>query len=144
MSMINIKQIKRAVFTVEAAVILPITALILTALIGYIYFAHENVWCEAAVYEAGLDGTQHTEKQISEVELTEQRLSERHKDRILGFANEDYDVSSENDNLKINWKYGILSELFGDMFTIKKEVIIKKIDPVQTKRLMWAADRLLK
>ncbi|HIV17230.1 MAG TPA: hypothetical protein IAB17_04485 [Candidatus Alectryocaccobium stercorigallinarum] len=137
------KRFKRAVFTVEAAFIIPVAAIIIVSLIGYIYFMHENVWSKAAAYEAGFYGIQKTENEKTAKELASERLNERYEENIFGFMEEMSEVTGSRESIKIKWSYGILPETFGELFVLDKGIEINSVDPVEVKRLMWAADRIM-
>ena len=137
------KEIKRGVFTVEAAVIVPLTALILISLIAYIYFMHESVWSRAAAYEAGFYAVQNEENSRSAQEMARERLEERYKESVMGFSENNAEISDAGSKIQIRWRYGILRDLFGDMFTVDEEISISKVDPVTAKRFMWLADYML-
>ena len=55
------KRIKRGSFTVEAAVIIPLTVLTFALLLGFAYYTHQRVWCTGAVYESLLAASQRRE-----------------------------------------------------------------------------------
>jgi hypothetical protein len=135
----DLKKIKRAVFTVEAAFIVPLAAMIIAALLGYIYFIHEGVWSKAAAYEAGFYGIQRIPEGGTAEEKAKERLDERYEESVLGFEKSVSSVSDGSASLKIYWEYGVLKELFGELFATDKEIEISKTDPVRIKQLAWIA-----
>ena len=133
---------KRAVFTVEAAFIVPLISMIIVSLIAYTYFVHESVWSKAAAYEAALYGTQHVANEKSTEELISERLEARYEDNVFGFSQES-EISDSGSSVNISWRYGILTDTFGELFTIDKEIELGIIEPVAAKRLIWAAGQVL-
>lgn len=138
----NIKRLKRGSFTVEAAVIVPLAVMIIAALISYIYFMHEKVWSSASVYEAAFYAVQRIEDESSRSAMVKERLNERYNNRILGFSDNNSQVSVSDSEINIQWEYGIFEELFGTIFTVSNDISIRVIDPVSIKRLAWTADYL--
>lgn len=136
----NIKRLKRGSFTVEAAVIVPVAVMIIAALISYIYFMHERVWSKASAYEAAFYAVQRIEDNSSVEEKINERLSDRYDNRILGFSDNNSQISTSETKINIKWEYGIFEELFGDVFTVSNDVSVRVIDPVSIKRLAWTAD----
>lgn len=139
----DITRYKKASFTVEAAVIVPIAALCIVLLIGYIYFMHESVWSNAAAYEAGFYALQRREDEVSVEEMVNERLDQRYNNSILGMAKNNSSINVSNSKIKISWSYGILEEAFGDTFKINDKASLNKIAPVRLKRLEWAANYLM-
>lgn len=139
----KLKLIKRAVFTVEASVIVPLAAFIIAALIGYIFFMHESVWNKSAAYESGFYALQYAVNDSTAKEMALERLNERYEDRVMDLAMNNAEVSDGSSEMRIRWQYGILPEVFGDLFAVDKEVSVDRINPVKAKRFMWMAEYML-
>lgn len=126
--------LKRAVFTVEAAVIVPLCAFIIAALIGYAYFEHEGVWSKAAAYESMFYAIQNI-PDSSEDERIQERLEKRYDESVMGFAESHTSIANEKYSVEVKWEYGILTDVFNGLFDIENSADIKKVDPVTIKRL---------
>ncbi len=104
------------------------------------YFMHDTVWSKSAAYEAGFYALQRLCEDETIKEKTAKRLSERYEESILGFAENNTEISVSAAKLSVSWEYEILSEVFGDLFTIDNEIDIRIIKPVDATRLIWAAN----
>ena len=135
----NIKKLKQGVFTVEASFIVPIAALVLAMLMGYAYFMHERAWSKAVSYEAAMNAVQYEASDKSIKKYADERLEARYSESVTGLSKNNSEVSESDYGLNISWSYGILEKAFGDVFTFKDEISVRKIKPSTTKRLMWAA-----
>lgn len=135
----NIKKLKQGVFTVEASFIVPIAALVLAMLMGYAYFMHERAWSKAVSYEAAMNAVQYEASDKSIKKYADERLEARYSESATGLSKNNSEVSESDYGLNISWSYGILEKAFGDVFTFKDEISVRRIRPSTTKRLMWAA-----
>ena len=135
----NIKKLKQGVFTVEVSFIVPIAALVLAMLMGYAYFMHERSWSKAVSYEAAIYAAQYEASDKSIKKYADERLEARYSESVTGLSKNNSEVSESDYGLNISWSYGILEKAFGDVFTFKDEISVRRIRPSTTKRLMWAA-----
>ena len=135
----NIKNLKRGVFTVEASFVVPIAALVLAMLIGYAYFMHERAWSKAVSYEAAMYAAQYETDDNNIERYANERLETRYDESVTGLSQNNSEVSESDFGLNISWSYGILEKAFGDVFTFNDEISVRKIKPSKTKRLMWTA-----
>ncbi len=136
----NMKKLKRGVFTVEASFIVPIAALVIAMLMGYTFFMHERAWSKSVSYEAAMYAAQYETSDEGIEKYAEERLEDRYNESVTGLSKDNTEVSEGNYSLNIGWSYGIFEEAFGDVFTFKDEISIRKIKPSITKRLMWTAN----
>lgn len=122
---------KRAVFTVEAAVIVPFCVTVIALLIGFCYFTHQANWCKGAAYEAALKGVERdlTKKQGKAKSRMDERIGE-----IPVNAGEIETEVSEGLRVKISWTGRILSDVFGDLFCFNGKVLVTNVDPVMIKQ----------
>ena len=142
---LRIKKIKRGVFTVEAAIVVPMVTFMTAALIGFIFYMHDNCVSSAAAYEAEFYAAQ---KQVNDDEdEAEKRLNERLEQRknetFLGFGDYRYEAAAGSDIYTVNIEGEILPEVFKGLFKRSKKISIDKTDPVFVKRLMWTGGKII-
>ncbi len=137
----RLKKLKKAVMTVEAAVIVPLAAFIIAALIGYMYFEHERVYVKSSAYEAGFYALSSGRLEREEEEAANERLDDRFNNAILGFGKE-YELSISSFNINVAWRYEILETLFGETFASSGDISVKRVYPVEALRAAWLLDAI--
>ena len=132
----------RAVMTVEAAVIVPMSLTIIALLIGFCYFVHQINWCKGAAYEAVLCGLQREKTSDEVTAAVQERIGSRISEAPLTTGGISSDVSSSGTVL-VSWKSSVLSEVFGDRFSFSGEASLVRLDPVKVKRTEHLAKSMI-
>lgn len=130
------KQWKRAVFTVEAAVIIPLTLFIIAVLIGYCYHVHQSNWCRGAAYEAVLKGTEKGHAGKENRSAADTRMKERIEQIPISVGSIETSVS-EGVRLCASWNGTVLEDVFGSRFSFGGKAAVTAFEPVKIKRLEY-------
>ncbi len=138
------KRIKKASFTVEAAFIVPLSAVVLALLIVFIYFTHEKAWAVSAACEVSFYAMQRQESEQTRGEILEERLEKRKKENPLGVNVTDYKVEESKTNLKISMEECVFPKSFGKRFSSSFYLELKLFDPVKVKRTLWLGNYVIK
>ena len=131
---------RKAVFTVEAAVIVPSSLTMIALLIGYCYYVHQVNWCTGAAYEAA---EKSVESRLAgkNADAGEKRMSERIAAIPLsvgGIAAE----ASEGAKVSIFFSGGVLSDYFEDLFQYEGSASLIRYEPAKLKRLAFLINGL--
>lgn len=131
---------KRAVFTVEAAVIVPLSVTMIALLIGFCYYVHQSNWCMGAALESaeksvecGIEGKSKTagknrmDTRISEVPVLTGKIET---------------TALEETKVKISYEGKILEKVFGGLFGFKGEASLIRYDPVKLKRIEFLINKM--
>lgn len=130
---------KKGVFTVEAAVAVPLAVSMLASLIGYCYFAHQINWYKGAAFESADAGLKEPAK--AEAEAKEHILL-RSSEIPIRFGEETADVSSGM-KLAVSFEGKVLGDVFGSLFSYRGEAALTRFDPVRVKRLEFILERMM-
>ena len=131
-------RIKRGSFTVEAAVIIPLTVLSFALLLGFAYYTHQRVWCTGVVYESLLaasqrrEGDSHTPR-----EEADEHLSARINEAPLLAKGISGSTDGSMFRLSAKCSIRILEDFFGDLFETEVSGSVTRADPAAVKRLEW-------
>ena len=137
------KQWSRAVFTVEAAVIIPLSVIMLALLLGYDYYTHQSVWCKGAACEAALYSMQRFQDGSEAVTKAAERIDERFSEAPLQMGSMSPDTSGGSNSVKVSWEAQILPGMFGSLYQLSGSVSAVKNDPVSLKQLQWVTGELI-
>ncbi len=130
---------KKGVFTVEAAVIVPLAASMIALLIGYCYFAHQINWYKGAAFESAAAGLKEPANAAS---AAEEQIRHRSSESPIGFGEETADVSS-GIKLSVSFEGKVLEDVFGNLFSYRGEAALTRFDPVKVKRLEFVLERMM-
>ena len=125
---------KRAVMTVEAAVIVPMSLTFIALLIGYCYFVHQVNWCKGAAYESVLCALQRERTADEAAQAVKERIDRRIAEAPLTTGGISTEVSSEGTVL-VSWESTVLSEVFGDRFKFSGKASLVRLDAVGIKQV---------
>ena len=133
----RLQQIKKASFTVEAAVLVPVAAMIVAVLIGYIYFMHNTV----CAYGAAVEALFYAEQCIGEDDDRSSRLEERLGTRSLEMPIEEFSYKGDTGNRHTEAEVSdsLLKGVFGELFSYRHSVRLEHNRPAGLKRLQWIA-----
>lgn len=128
--------LKRAVFTVEAAVIIPLCVTITAALIGYCFYTHQINWWKGAAYESALKYTERGLTAGSREEAGKKRLKERLDAMPVrtGDAAADFRTGTKT---TVTIKGEVLPDVFGSLFQYGTTAALMDFDPAAVKRLTF-------
>ena len=128
--------LKRAVFTVEAAVIVPLSLTMIALLIGYCYFVHQVNWCTGAACEAA---QKSVERKLvgKESSAGKKKMEERILEIPLSVG-EIKTEAREGTRVTISFEGGIIQDYFGDLFGYDGSVSLNRYEPAKLKRLAFA------
>ncbi len=130
---------KKGVFTVEAAVIVPLAVSMIALLIGYCYFTHQINWYRGAAFESAVAGL----KEPANAEArAEERILHRGSEIPIRFGEETADVSS-GVRLSVSFEGKVLEDVFGSLFSYRGEAALTRFDPVKVKRLEFILERMM-
>ena len=137
--------LKKASFTVEAAVIVPIVATMIALLLGFIFFLYENSISTALCYEAEFYAAQITVNDSEDAgqERLLRRIEEKKNESTLGFGQYSYAASAGSSVYTVSVTGEILPAVFQGLFKRNKNISISHMEPVSVKRLMWAGEKLI-
>lgn len=138
-NMTNRNPWKKGTFTIEAAVLIPVTIIIFALLIGYCFYVHQINWYTGAAYESAAAGLKEP---ADAAEKARERIELRSSEQPLGFGTENTDVSSGL-KLAVSFEGTVLDEVFGSLFRYRGEGALAKIDPVKAKRLEFFLERTM-
>ena len=127
---------KRASFTIEAAYIIPISAIMIALLIAFTYYAHEITRSKAVAYEAGIEGTFRTTEDTAEQRVNEV-IEYEQETEPLGVSWKNMTASVNDTDIKVKYSESVLPETFGTLFKAENEIKIDMTHPVKVKRLEW-------
>ena len=130
--------LKRGTFTVEAAVIVPMTVIMTALLIGYCYYAHQINWFKGAAYEAAEAGLKDPDKQS---EKAEARINDRTAWIPLNVGSVKTEVSSGT-KLAVSFEGNVLDDVFGSLFRYRGEAALRRFDPAKVKMLEFFLERI--
>ena len=136
----NRKKWNKGVFTVEAAVIVPMSVSIIALLIGYCYFAHQINWFKGAAYEAAAAGLKY---QDDPAEKAKERICERTAEMPVTVGNNTTDVSS-GIKLAVSFEGKVLDDVFGGLFGYRGEAALTRFEPVRVKMLQFVLGKAAK
>ena len=122
---------KRGVFTVEAAVVVPLSLWMIALLIGFCFFTHQSGWCKGAAWESAIKGAERTTGEAGE--KADKRMAERLQEIPLDTGRVETDVASGL-RLRVSWSSTVLPEVFSDRFVLGGEVSFLNLDPVRLKQ----------
>ena len=128
---------KRAVFTVEAAFLIPLIATIIVLLLGYIYYTHEKVWSTSVAYEAGFYSVQRREKDVTAQALAEERIENRTEEKPLPFGTEEFSVKDDDAQVTVSWSGNIIRDVFDSRFDFTGKSAVRKFKPGKAMRTLW-------
>ncbi len=126
----------RAVFTVEAAVILPLALTVIALLLGFCYYTHQLNWCRGAAVEAALKGTESGAGTKDADNAAKQRMEERIREIPLDTGKVSAEVSS-GVRIRVSWSAEVLPEVFGGRFAVSGDATVMKADPARLKRITY-------
>ncbi len=131
--------LKRASFTVEAAYIVPLCAIVIALLIGFNYNMHEKTRNKALAYEAALYAASGSETpQIAEDRINSVIENGTASDP-LGVSVTDMSASVTDGNILISYGGSVLADIFGDLFSDQNTISVPVIHTVRLKRFEWVA-----
>ena len=134
---------RRAVITAEAAFIVPVAAVMIAIVIGYIYFIHQRVWCSAAAYESVFYGIQaEADKDSDLAERVDHHMSERIKDSPIVFSGIRAESDKKEGRIISSWEMTVLPETFREYFSAKGNESIKIIRASELKRAAWVISNI--
>ncbi len=126
----------KAGFTVEAAVIVPMIVIITALLIGFCYYTHQINWCKGASYEAVIKGVERVRKEDDSQRCAQHRINERIAETPLSAGIISADAASGY-RVGIQFKGGVLEEVFHGLFQFRGEASIVRFEPVKIKRTAY-------
>ncbi len=137
-----LKALSKASFTVEAAVLVPIVSTIIAMLIGYAYFFMESICACGAMYEAAFYSEQLAYDDNDEEKRLEERLNIRSREMLIGSL--EYETDLSENRISIDASGAVLKDIFGERFTYKRSISIKRFKPTTVKRAQWLGKYLMK
>lgn len=134
--------IKRAVFTVEAAFIVPMTVTVTVLLMGLCYYTHQSNWCKGVSAEAVLYSLQRSN--ISDkAALINERLENRLKEAPLN-TGDVLTTASEGTKYAVHYESKVLPDVFNDAFEFSNESSVVITKPLMVKRITFIASAALR
>lgn len=127
------KEWKKAVFTVEAAVIVPLAVTMIAALIGFCFYIHQCNWCEGAAYESILKSVERGVPEKERKGAAERRINARVSETPVMAGTIETDVKT-GARVSVSWRGTILEEVFGTRFGYSGSASLTDFDPVTLKR----------
>lgn len=134
--------ISRGSITVEAAVIAPLTVLLLAALITVTFYVHDRMWYRCAGHEAAISGNAPAEGGKSDAELAARRVAEqRIADQVMPGALPRCAVEVTQRATVVQYQKEKTGTWFGALAEYKTEVKVTRVRPERALRAAWTARR---
>ncbi len=129
------KTIKKAVYTVEAAVIVPVLFMLLAVLIFFFFHVHNRTWYEAAAYEAALVGNSRPEAEAEVSAGT--RARERVSAQIMPGSVPETTVTANTWGTQVTFRSEGTGGSMGVDFSWAKSAKIRRVHPAGAMRKKW-------
>jgi hypothetical protein len=129
---------KRAVFTVEASVIVPIAVVITALLIILTFYVHNRCWYRCAAYESAIKGNGGTVVQTDRASVARIQAEGRIQDQVMLGETPELMISSDRQKTTVAFtgkSYSIFTRYLTP-FQVKAEV--ERVHPVKEVRVRWA------
>ena len=128
---------RRASFTVEAAVIVPMSVIMLALLLGFDYFMHQAGWCLGSSAESALYSVQRFADSSTPEQKAQERADSRVSETPLTMGQTSETASSSTTKVTVSWEADILPSVFGSLYDMAGSVSVMRLDPVSLKQSTW-------
>ena len=134
-----VRQIRRASMTVESAVVVPMTVMILAVLVILTFYMHNRVWYTCAACESAVRGNMPVADGSHEAEESAETLArQRIADQVMPGSEPELSLSVKRSSTKVGFSgqtYAMFRQILIP-FQVKMEV--DQVRPEKYVRLLWS------
>ena len=135
-------KLKKASMTVEAAVIVPMTVLVIALLIILSFYIHNRVWYTCAACEAAILGNMPAGDEGEAVRRAEGAASRWMREQAMPGSTPEYDVQMSGSGTEVSFSGQTYAMFRTELTPFSVDITVKKIRPEKYLRLVWAGKQI--